>query len=197
MVPKHWGSGQRAAADGTKWDVYKHNLLSEYHIRYGGWGGIGYYHVADTYISLFSSFIACGVWEAIHILDGRLENRSEICPDTLHAGTQGQSEPVFGLAYLLAIQLLPRIRKRYGAPGISPMTASARRMRSQDLSGTAWKAAMSCVPCLSRRCAVLSSGRCRKKKTPVAGGSAYPSSGGHQPWRKNRLARPRTGSIRL
>jgi TnpA family transposase len=109
-LPKLWGSGQRAAADGTKWDVYEQNLLSEYHIRYGGWGGIGYYHVADTYIALFSSFIACGVWEAIHILDGLLENRSEIRPDTLHADTQGQSETVFGLAYLLAIQLMPRIR---------------------------------------------------------------------------------------
>ena len=54
--------------------------------------------------------MACGVWEAIHILDGLLENRSEIRPDTLHADTQGQSEPVFGLAYLLAIQLMPRIR---------------------------------------------------------------------------------------
>ncbi|MDQ3830505.1 MAG: transposase [Candidatus Tectomicrobia bacterium] len=109
-LPKLWGSGQRAAADGTKWDVYEQNLLSEYHIRYGGWGGIGYYHVSDTDIALFSSFIACGVWEAIHILDGLLEHRSEIRPDTLRADTQGQSETVFGLAYLLAIQLMPRIR---------------------------------------------------------------------------------------
>ena len=109
-LPKLWGSGQRAAADGTKWDIYEQNLLSEYHIRYGGWGGIGYYHVSDTYIALFSSFIACGVWEAVYILDGLLENRSEMRPDTLHADTQGQSETVFGLAYLLAIQLMPRIR---------------------------------------------------------------------------------------
>jgi TnpA family transposase len=105
-----WGSGTRASADGTTWDVYEQNLLSEYHIRYGGWGGVGSYHVSDTYIALFSSFIACGVWEAIYILDGLLENRSEIRPDTLHADTQGQSEPVFGLAYLLAIRLMPRIR---------------------------------------------------------------------------------------
>lgn len=110
MLPKLWGSGQRASADGTKWDIYEQNLLSEYHIRYGGWGGIGYYHVSDTYIALFSSFIACGVWEAVYILEGLLENRSEIRPDTLHADTQGQSETVFGLAYLLAIQLMPRIR---------------------------------------------------------------------------------------
>jgi TnpA family transposase len=39
-----------------------------------------------------------------------LENRSELRPDTLYADTQGQSEPVFGLAYLLAIQLMPRTR---------------------------------------------------------------------------------------
>jgi TnpA family transposase len=110
LLPQFWGSGQRAAADGTKWDVYEQNLLSEYHLRYGGWGGIGYYHVSDTYIALFSSFIACGVWEAVYILDGLLENRSEIRPDTLHADTQGQAETVFGLAYLLAIQLMPRIR---------------------------------------------------------------------------------------
>ena len=110
ILPKMWGTGQHASADGTKWDVYEQNLLSEYHIRYGGWGGIGYYHVSDTYIALFSSFISCGVWEAVHILDGLMENRSEIRPDTLHADTQGQSEPVFGLAYLLGIDLMPRIR---------------------------------------------------------------------------------------
>ena len=75
-----------------------------------GGGGIGYYHVSDTYIALFSRSIACGVWEAVYILDGLLENRSEMRPDTLHADTQGQSETVFGLAYLLAIQLMPRIR---------------------------------------------------------------------------------------
>jgi TnpA family transposase len=43
-LPRMWGSGQSASADGTKWDVYEQNLLSEYHIRYGGYGGIGYYH---------------------------------------------------------------------------------------------------------------------------------------------------------
>lgn len=31
-------------------------------------------------------------------------------PDVLHADTQGQSEPVFGLAHLLGIKLFPRMR---------------------------------------------------------------------------------------
>jgi TnpA family transposase len=109
-IPKLWGSGKHASADGTKWDLYEQNLLSEYHIRYGGYGGIGYYHVSDMYIALFSHFIPCGVWEAVHILDGLLKNKSDIQPDTLHADTQGQNAPVFGLAHLLGIQLMPRIR---------------------------------------------------------------------------------------
>jgi TnpA family transposase len=110
VLPKCWGSGKHVSADGTKWDLYEQNLLSEYHIRYGGYGGIGYYHVSDTYIALFSHFIPCGVWEAVYILDGLLKNESEIQPDTVHADTQGQSTPVFGLAYLLGIDLMPRIR---------------------------------------------------------------------------------------
>lgn len=109
-LPKLWGSGKSAAADGTKYDLYEENLLSEYHIRYGGYGGIAYHHISDTYIALFSHFIPCGVWEAVYIIDGLLKNKSDIQPDTLHADTQGQSTPVFALAHLLGINLMPRIR---------------------------------------------------------------------------------------
>jgi TnpA family transposase len=109
-LPKIWGSGKSASADGTRWNLYEQNLLSEYHIRYGGYGGIGYYHVSDTYIALFSHFIPCGVWEAVYILDGLLKNKSDIQPDTLHGDTQAQSTPVFALAHLLGIKLMPRIR---------------------------------------------------------------------------------------
>ncbi len=110
-LPKYWGSGKHASADGTKWNLYEQNLLSEYHIRYGGYGGIGYYHVSDMYIALFSHFIPCGVYEAIYILDGLMKNESDIQPDTLHGDTHAQSAPVFGLAHLLGINLMPRIRK--------------------------------------------------------------------------------------
>jgi hypothetical protein len=50
------------------------------------------------------------VWEAVYILDGLLQNLSEVQPDTIHADTQGQSFPVFGLAHLLGFDLVPRIR---------------------------------------------------------------------------------------
>lgn len=109
-LPKFWGDGSHVSADGTKYELSEQNLMAEYHIRYGGYGGIAYYHVSDMYIALFSHFIACGTWEAVYIIDGLLKNESEIQPETVHSDTQGQSTPVFGLSYLLGIKLQPRIR---------------------------------------------------------------------------------------
>jgi TnpA family transposase len=110
LLPSLWGSGERASADGTKWDLYEQNLLSEYHIRYGGYGGIAHYLISDKYIALFSHFIPCGVREAVYILDGLMRNTSEIQPEIVHSDSHGQSETVFGLAYLLGIKLMPRIK---------------------------------------------------------------------------------------
>jgi len=59
---------------------------------------------------LFSHFIPCGVREAVYILDGLMKNTSEIQPETVHSDSHGQSEAVFGLAYLLGIKLMPRIK---------------------------------------------------------------------------------------
>ncbi|MCP4096109.1 MAG: Tn3 family transposase [Planctomycetaceae bacterium] len=109
-LPFMWGSGKTAVADGTHFELYENNLLGERHIRYGGYGGIAYHHISDTYVALFSRFISCGVWEAVYILDGLLQNKSVLQPDTVHADTQGQSEAVFGLAHLLGIKLMPRMR---------------------------------------------------------------------------------------
>lgn len=109
-LPRVWGKEKVAAADGTQFALYEDSLMSEYHIRYGGYGGIAYHHLSDMYIALFSHFIVCGVWEAVYILDILKTNTSNIQPDTLHADTQGQSGLVFGMAHLLGIKLMPRIR---------------------------------------------------------------------------------------
>ena len=109
-LPRVWGTGETAAADGTKIELRENTLMSEYHVRYGGYRGIAYHHVSDTYVALFTHFIACGVWEAVYILDGLLKNASEIQPRKVAGDTQAQSAPVFGLSYALGIELMPRIR---------------------------------------------------------------------------------------
>ena len=153
QLPKFWGDGKRAAADGTKYDLYDQNLLASYHIRYGGYGGIAYHHVSDTYVALFSHFIPCGVWEAVYIIDGLLKNTSDIQPDTVHADTQGQSLPVFGLSHLLGIQLMPRIRNwrdyRFFRPDedsrYEHIDALFREDVNWDLIETHWKDLMQVV----------------------------------------------------
>lgn len=104
------GDGKTVAADGSQIETWENNLLAESHIRHGGYGGLAYRHISNTYVALFSRFIPCGVWEAVYIIEGLLKNASEIQPDTIHADTQGQSLLVFGLTALMGFDLLPRIR---------------------------------------------------------------------------------------
>ncbi len=113
-LTKLWGDGSQVATDGTQMDTWADNLLAESHIRYGGYGGIAFRHVSDTYIALFSRLIPCGVWEAVYVFDGLLENQSEIQPEAIHTDTQGQTLPAFGLAEMLGLDLLPRIRNWQG-----------------------------------------------------------------------------------
>ena len=65
-LPRHWGSGHAAIADGTHVKLRENNLLGSQHIRYGAHGGIAYHHIADSYIALFTSFIPCGIWRRSH-----------------------------------------------------------------------------------------------------------------------------------
>lgn len=110
QLPKYWGDGSHVSVDGTKWDIYTKNLMAEFHVRYKGHGGIAYYHVSDKYIAIFSNFISCGVYEGRYLLDALEENKSDIQPEFVHGDTHAQSLVIFGLAYLLGIKIMPRIR---------------------------------------------------------------------------------------
>jgi TnpA family transposase len=110
-VTLYWGDGKAMIADGTHVELRENNLLGSRHLRYDKYGKIAYHHISDWYIALFCNFISCGVWEGVYILDAFINELPEgLRPDTLHADTHGQSETVFGLAALLDIKLLPRMR---------------------------------------------------------------------------------------
>src|SRR5256885_10410292 len=77
-LPGYWGTGKHASADGTKWNLYEQNLLSEHHIRYGGYGGIGYYHLMDKFIPPFIHFIFFATPRGIHTLYKMQEDTSQL-----------------------------------------------------------------------------------------------------------------------
>lgn len=47
-LPRYWGSGKVAIADGTLFALYENNLTAAYHPRYHDWGGIAYHFISDT-----------------------------------------------------------------------------------------------------------------------------------------------------
>ena len=108
------GDKEKCSVDGTLRNIFDDNLLAETHYRYRNKGAIAYHHISDTYIALFSTFIPCGVWEAVEIIESLMKNESDIQPHIIHGDTQGQSSIVFGLSYLLGVKLMPRIRNFKG-----------------------------------------------------------------------------------
>lgn len=139
-LPHFWGTGKRVSADGTAIELFTNNLVAQHHIRYGVYGGIAFHYLSDMYIALFSEFITCGVWEGIYFLDLLFKNKSDVQPDVYHADTQGQSTVIFALAYLLGIQLMPRIRNWKDLILFRPHKG-ARYRHINDLFGEAinWK----------------------------------------------------------
>ncbi len=139
-LPHLWGTGKRVSADGTPIEIFTNNLIAQRHIRYGIYGGIAFHYISDMYIALFSEFITCGVWEGIYFLDLLFKNKSDVQPDIYHADTQGQSTVIFALAYLLGIQLMPRIRNWQDLTLFRPHKGATYRYIN-DLFGDAinWK----------------------------------------------------------
>src|SRR3546814_18818164 len=73
-------------------------------------GAVAYRHVANNYIATFRHFIPPGIWEAVYVIEGLMQDKLSIEPDTVSSDTQGQSATVFAFTYQLGINLLPRIR---------------------------------------------------------------------------------------
>ena len=83
-LPKCWRDTKRASPDGTKWTPYGQNLLTEYHVRYGGYGGIGYYHMSEMYIALGGHFIPCGERAVIDLFTSRSVRAGKKWPKLRH-----------------------------------------------------------------------------------------------------------------
>src|SRR3546814_18641376 len=71
---------------------------------------VSYRYVAKNYIATFRHFIPPGIWKAVYVIEGLMQAKLSIEPDTVYSDTQGQSATVFAFTYLLGINLLHRIR---------------------------------------------------------------------------------------
>jgi TnpA family transposase len=109
--PAVWGEGTTAcASDSTHFAAFDQNLMTEWHVRYGGRGVMIYWHVERQSVCIHSRLKRCSSSEVASMIEGVLAHDTEMEIDRQYVDSHGQSEVAFAFCKLLGFQLLPRLK---------------------------------------------------------------------------------------
>jgi len=101
------------------WDQ---NLLTEWHLRYGGKGVMVYWHVERHATCIYSQLKTCSSSEVAAMIQGVLHHCTEMKVEKQFVDTHGQNEVAFGFCHLLGFQLMPRLKNIYAQRLARPET---------------------------------------------------------------------------
>lgn len=105
-----WGNGTTAcASDSKKFGSWDQNLMTEWHIRYGGRGVMIYWHVEKNSTCIYSQLKTCSSSEVAAMIEGVLRHCTDMSVDKNYVDTHGQSEVGFAFCHLLGFDLMPRL----------------------------------------------------------------------------------------
>jgi TnpA family transposase len=106
-----WGEGTTAcASDSKKFGAWDQNLMTEWHVRYGGRGVMIYWHVERKSNCIYSQLKTCSSSEVAAMIEGVLRHCTEMSVDKQYVDSHGQSEVAFAFCRLLGFELLPRLK---------------------------------------------------------------------------------------
>lgn len=107
-----WGGGELASVDGLRFKVPVNNLLARPNPKYFGVSrGVTYLNYVSDYGTGFHGIVVPGTLrDSLFILDGLLEQNTELSPTQLTSDSHGASDVVFGLFKLLGYQFSPRLK---------------------------------------------------------------------------------------
>jgi TnpA family transposase len=109
--PIIWGEGTTAcASDSKKFGAWNQNLMTEWHVRYGGRGVMIYWHVEKKSVCIYSQLKTCSSSEVAAMIEGLLRHCTEMAVEKNYVDSHGQSEVAFAFCHLLNFQLLPRLK---------------------------------------------------------------------------------------
>jgi TnpA family transposase len=109
--PALWGeSTTTCASDSKKFGAWDQNLMTEWHVRYGGPGVMIYWHVEKHSVCIYSQLKTCSSSEVAAMIEGVLRHDTEMDVDKQYVDTHGQSEVGFAFCSLLGFALLPRLK---------------------------------------------------------------------------------------
>jgi TnpA family transposase len=109
--PDLWGEATTAcASDSKKFGAWDQNLMTEWHVRYGGRGVMIYWHVEKHSVCIYSQLKTCSSSEVSAMVEGVLRHDTDMDVEKQYVDTHGQSEVGFAFCYLLGFALLPRLK---------------------------------------------------------------------------------------
>jgi TnpA family transposase len=111
-LSQYWGSGTLSSSDGQRFPVAVKHRQAQALPRYFGYGkGITFYTwTADQYSQYRNQVIPTTVRDATYVLDGILDNETELAVVEHTTDTAGYTDVLFALFDLLGLQFSPRIR---------------------------------------------------------------------------------------
>jgi TnpA family transposase len=123
-----WGEATSAcASDSKKFGAWDQNLMTEWHIRYGGRGVMIYWHVERKSVCIYSQLKRCSSSEVASMIEGVLRHDTDMEVDRQYVDSHGQSEVAFAFCRLLDFSLLPRL-KGIASQKLSLPTPAARAL---------------------------------------------------------------------
>ena len=106
-----WGEGSTTcASDSKKFGAWDQNLMTEWHIRYGGRGVMIYWHVEKNSACIYSQLKRCSSSEVAAMLEGLLRHDTDMDVQRSYTDSHGQTEVGFSFCYLLSFDLLSRLK---------------------------------------------------------------------------------------
>lgn len=106
-----WGGGSTTcASDSKKFGSWDQNLMTEWHIRYGGRGVMIYWHVENQSVCIYSQLKRCSSSEVASMLEGLLRHDTDLEVQRNCTDSHGQTEVGFAFCHLLGFDLLPRLK---------------------------------------------------------------------------------------
>ena len=127
--PSIWGEGTTAcAADSKQFGAWDQNLMTEWHVRYGGRGVMIYWHVERRSTCIYSQLKTPSSSEVAAMIEGVLRHCTEMEIEKTYVDSHGQSDVAFAFCRLLGFQLLPRLKRIQRAAALSSGRGRARRL---------------------------------------------------------------------
>lgn len=135
-LPQIWGEATTScASDSKQFGAWDQNLLTEWHMRYGGRGIMVYWHVDKNATCVYCQFKRVSSSEVGAMIQGVLRHCVEMEVNQQYVDTHGQSVVAFAFCRLLGFELMPRLKnidtqKLYRAesgqafPNLEPVMAS-------------------------------------------------------------------------